>query len=145
MNQPNEAVVRVERLLPASPEAVFDAWTNPASMRVWMAPEPLSVASAECDARVGGAFRIVMIDEAGAVEHTGRYLELDRPRRLAFTWRSAATGSIDTRVTVDLTDAPTGTHMVITHVALTTKDMRENHRHGWSGVAEKLATTLGSS
>ncbi|HTF53996.1 MAG TPA: SRPBCC domain-containing protein [Pseudonocardia sp.] len=141
----NEAVVRVERVLPASPEAVFDAWTSPASLRAWMSPDPLSVSEAECDARVGGAFRIVMIDDAGAIEHTGRYLELDRPHRLAFTWRSAATGSIDTQVTVDLTDTPAGTHMVITHGALPTQEMRESHHHGWSGVAAKLAIVLGAS
>lgn len=134
--------VRVERVLPAPPEAVFDAWTSAASLRIWMAPDPLTVASADCDPRVGGAFRIVMISSDGAFEHTGRYLELDRPNRLAFTWRSPGTGLIDTRVTVDLTEDPAGTRMVIVHTGLSTRSARDSHRGGWTSIAHKLATTL---
>jgi uncharacterized protein YndB with AHSA1/START domain len=138
----NERVVRVERVLPASPEVVFDAWTDPASLQVWMAPDAASVASAECDARVGGAFRIVMIDQSGAMEHTGRYLELDRPHRLVFTWRSLGTGWVDTQVTVELAAIPSGTRMVITHGGLETPDARDSHRRGWTGIADKLVTVV---
>lgn len=135
-------VVRVERVLPARPDAVFDAWTDPASLRLWMAPGPHSVASAECEVRIGGAFRIVMINEHGATEHTGHYLELDRPHRLAFTWRSPGTGLIDTRVTVDLAETEDGTHMVITHRDLVTPDARDSHGDGWSAIADQLFVVL---
>lgn len=135
--------VRVERMLPATPDVVFDAWTDPTSLRIWMAPGPRAVADAECEARVGGAFRIVMIDDSGAVEHTGRYLELDRPRRLVFTWRSPGTGHTDTEVTVDLAEQDAGTRMVITHRGLPSDPERANHRQGWTAIAAKLATVLG--
>jgi uncharacterized protein YndB with AHSA1/START domain len=139
----DDDVVRVERVLPATPDVVFDAWTDPASLRVWMAPGASTVADAECEARVGGAFRIVMINDDGAFEHTGRYLELDRPRRLVFTWRSLGTGLADTEVTIDLAELDTGTRMVITHRGLPSAEELDNHHDGWSGIADKLALTLG--
>ena len=65
--------MRVVRDIAAPPEAVFDAWTDPASLRIWMAPDPATVGAADCDARIGGAFRIVMIDASGSIEHAGTY------------------------------------------------------------------------
>ena len=138
-----DAVVRVERVLPAPPDVVFEAWTDPDSLRVWMAPGERTVADAECDPRVGGAFRIVMINDDGAMEHTGRYLELDRPRKIVFTWRSAATDMLETEVTVDLAELGAGTRMVITHRGLTSEQARDNHRDGWSAIADKFARVLG--
>ena len=40
------------------------------------------------DLRVGGAVRVVMRDPARDVEYGGggRYTEIERPARLAFTW-----------------------------------------------------------
>ncbi|MGH2705810.1 MAG: SRPBCC family protein [Actinomycetota bacterium] len=46
------AHVAVERLLHASIEEVFSAWTDPASMGQWLAPT--GRAEVEADVRVGG-------------------------------------------------------------------------------------------
>jgi uncharacterized protein YndB with AHSA1/START domain len=142
MTRDEARAVRVERMLPAAADVVFDAWIDPASLRVWMAPGAITVADAHCEPRVGGAFRIVMVDGEGAIEHTGRYLELDRPRRLVFTWRSPATGATDTEVTVELAELDAGTRMVITHRGLVDDVARDNHRAGWTAIADKLAATL---
>jgi len=138
MTAPGQPTVRVERDIAAPPAAVFAAWTDADSLRVWMAPEPLSVGDAECDPRVGGAFRIVMIDESGAIEHTGVYEQLDPPHRLVFTWRADHLGEAVTRVTVDLTAIPTGTRMVIEHDGLPV-DARSGHEHGWTSISGRLA------
>ena len=118
MTASESPVVRVERDIAAPPDAVFDAWTDPASVSVWMAPDPMTVAAAECDPRVGGAFRIVMVGEFGAVEHTGVYEQVTRPRRLVFTWHTPHLGERTTRVRVDFTAIPGGTRMVIEHIGL---------------------------
>jgi hypothetical protein len=44
----------------ASPEEIFDAWTDPESLAVWMAPGSVQRAEVELEARVGGRLRIVM-------------------------------------------------------------------------------------
>jgi uncharacterized protein YndB with AHSA1/START domain len=48
----------VERVLPAAPDEVFDAWTTPSRMAAWMSP--IGAAEAEVDLRVGGSFRVVI-------------------------------------------------------------------------------------
>ena len=134
-------VVRVERDIAAPPDVVFDAWTDPASVSAWMAPDPMTVAAADIDPRVGGAFRIVMVGESGAVEHTGVYQQVSRPQRLVFTWCSAFFGDRTTQVRVDLTAIPGGTRMVIEHLGLLSPEA-EDHRGGWASIAAKLGTLL---
>ncbi len=141
MTPPEPGVVRVERDIAAPPDVVFDAWTDPASVSVWMAPDPMTVAAADCNPQVGGAFRIVMVGESGAVEHTGVYEQVSRPQRLVFTWRSPHLGDRTTRVRVDLTAIPGGTRMVIEHVGLSVPDA-ESHRRGWTSIGAKLGTLL---
>jgi uncharacterized protein YndB with AHSA1/START domain len=134
-------IVRVERDIAAPPEDVFDAWIDPQSMRVWMAPEPLAVADVECDVRVGGTYRVVMIDRDGSVEHFGKYLEIDRPHQLVFTWQAAHLGAATTTVRVLLRPIPIGTRMVIEHHDLP-DEARSPHRQGWTSIGARLAAKL---
>jgi uncharacterized protein YndB with AHSA1/START domain len=130
--------VRVERLLPARPADVFEAWTDPERLRVWMGPGNTTVTRVECDLRVGGSFLIVMSVDGDLVDHTGRYRVVEPPRRLVFTWCSSATGGQDTVVTVDLAPAGSDTLMVLTHERLD-EDARPAHRGGWESIADNLA------
>ncbi|MDQ4006234.1 MAG: SRPBCC domain-containing protein, partial [Actinomycetota bacterium] len=98
--------VEISRILPATPDEVFRAWTDPEQLRQWMSP--IGAAEAEVDPRVGGRLRIVMVGGGRRIEHTGEYLEVDPPRRLSFTWRSPFTGNTSTLVTILLTDHPEG-------------------------------------
>ena len=135
---PQHALV-VTRLLPASPERVFAAWTTPAALCRWMSP--YGEAEAEVDARVGGRFRIVMKGPGREIEHTGEYRELDPPRRLAFTWRSEYTGPLPSLVTVDLRPVGDGTEMTLTHAQLPA-DQVEPHRGGWGAIVQQLEEYL---
>ncbi len=135
-------LVRLVRELPAAPEEVFDAWTDPESVRNWLCPFDLRLSAVEIDARVGGRFRIVMSDADGDYEHTGEYLELARPDRLVFTWASPATGGKPSRVTVALRPKGGGTELTLTHERLPDEDAADKHRRGWGSVLEKLADRL---
>lgn len=135
-------IVRVKRELPAAPEAVFDAWTDVESLRRWMCPGGTRVSAAELDPRVGGRFRIVMSDEASDYEHLGEYLEIERPRRLVFTWRSPATEDRETRVTVMLRPSGEGTELELLHERLPDEGSARRHHEGWADIAEKLEVAL---
>jgi len=76
--------VRIERVLPAQIQDVFDAWTDPATMALWLSP--VGHAEAEVDLRVMGRFKVAMIGEATQIEHTREYLVVNPPRELSFTW-----------------------------------------------------------
>lgn len=135
-----------ERVLSASPSDVFAAWTDPASLRVWMCPaDDIARASAEVDFRVGGAFRIVMHGKEGDYTQTGEYLEIDSPRRLVFTWISdfVPTAEARTKVTVTLEPVDGGrTKIVLVHDQLPATGTYDGHRNGWAAILRKLGESL---
>lgn len=133
----------IRRLLPASCEDVFAAWTDPASMQVWLCPGPgVKSSVVEMDLRVGGAFRIDMHGGSGVAVHTGHYREIIPPSRLVFTWRSAVTQHRDTLVTIELAVHPDGTELTLTHTALLDEASRTAHQGGWRHIVDTLATWL---
>jgi len=134
-------VVRVERDIDAPPQLVYEAWTDPDSLRIWMAPDPMSVGAAACDVRVGGEYKIVMVDDSGAIEHRGVYERLEPPHRLVFTWNADHLAGTETRVCVTLTPIGAGTRMLIEHELLPAEH-RDSHQSGWTSIAAKLETTL---
>ena len=85
----------VERTIHASPERVFDAFTDPEQLRVWWWPEGFTCPAAEVDLRVGGRYRIEMrwpdaIPEQARFSHYlgGEYYVIDRPRHLVMSGRA---------------------------------------------------------
>ena len=82
------AAVRLERTFAATPEEVFDAWTSPEVLTRWWAAQPSWTSpGCEVDLRVGGRYLLRMRDEDGRVYAVGgEYREVDRPRRLVYTW-----------------------------------------------------------
>ncbi len=86
---------QVVRRLEASPERVFDAWLDPDLVRRWMRAALTEfglsgdLERVEIDARVGGRFTFSDMREGGEAVHCGTYLEIDRPRKLVFTWLTA--------------------------------------------------------
>jgi len=127
----------VERVLQAAPNDVFDAWTTASWMAEWMSP--VGAAEAEVDLRVGGSFRVVMVE--ARLEHTGEYLEIDPPRRLVFTWVSPFTGAEPSVVTVEMLPHYDGTRVVLTHQRLP-EDVVDGHRDGWGTMVGRLAGIL---
>jgi uncharacterized protein YndB with AHSA1/START domain len=133
--------VTVERRLAASPEAVFDAWLDPASARRWLFATPDgAMERVEIDARVGGGFTIVERRGAERAEHHGEYVELDRPRRLAFDfWTSFSAER--SRVTVAIRPDGDGALITLTHDGVW-DGWQDKTRQGWTMILDGLARTL---
>lgn len=131
--------VRLERLLPAPIADVFAAWTDPELMAQWLAPT--GYAEVEADVRVGGQFRVTMIAGDFRLVHTGKYLVVDPPRRLSFTWRSPYTGPDASQVDVILTARGSATRLVLLHDRLPDQT-RASHEGGWTTILERLAALL---
>src|ERR1700760_298251 len=101
----------------AAPERVFDAWLDPAiACRFLFATPTGEMIRAETDPRVGGKFTFVdRRPDMGDVLHTGEYLQIDRPKRLAFTFGVPEFNPDFTRVTLDFAPAPGGgCHLTLT-------------------------------
>ena len=131
--------VRLERLLPAPIAEVFAFWTKPALMAQWLAPT--GSAEVEADVRVGGHFRVTMIDGDFRLVHTGEYLIVDPPRQLSFTWRSPYTGPDASKVDVILTARGSATSLVLLHNRLP-DETRASHEGGWMTILDRLTALL---
>ncbi|MBV9524218.1 MAG: SRPBCC domain-containing protein [Candidatus Dormibacteraeota bacterium] len=85
----------VERTVNASPERVFDAFTEPEQLEKWWWPKGFSCPAAEVDLRVGGTYRLAMKWPSSTPAEAkfshylgGEYYEIDRPRRLVMSGRA---------------------------------------------------------
>lgn len=79
-----ELVIR--RMIDASPDKLFRAWTEPELVKQWFAPSPYTTPVAELDVRVGGSSRIVMRGPDGTdLPNPGVYLEVVPDERLVMT------------------------------------------------------------
>jgi uncharacterized protein YndB with AHSA1/START domain len=138
----DEFSVTVRREIAASAEELFDAWLDAQSLGSWLRPTGVRETHAETDPRVGGTFRIVMVGDESSDEHTGTYREIDRPRRLVFTWSSAGTQFRDSVVTVTFHSSPGSTVVEIHQVGLPDEEAQESHHAGWSDALRELESTI---
>ena len=109
-------IVQIRRRVKAGAEQIFDLWTKPDLMVRWMSPFPGAVdCKASCDLRPGVAFSLVMSSEQSIREVSGTYVQIDRPRKLVFTWIGPLTNDVKTLVTVELIPSGDETDLVLTH------------------------------
>ena len=133
----------VRRVIRAPRERVFAAWLDPKSLAQWMRPGGATDATVEVDPKVGGRFRIVMIEGPKRYEHNGEYLVIEPPARLEFTWISQATELKPTVVSIDFLEREAGTELVLTHRRLPSTQLG-SHRAGWTDIMRKLELLSGS-
>lgn len=143
MNAPDPPAVRVQRVIAAPPERVYDEWLDAEALCDWMCPRPARATRVELDPRVGGRLRIDIEDSGDRLYVTGRYLELDRPRVLAFTWWcSEWADERDTVVTVTFQPEPGGRTLMTIHHARLRDEVRPDHEKGWVLIAEQLEASI---
>lgn len=137
----------VTQQLDASPERVFDAWIDPALLGRWMfgpAIRDEEIVRLVTDPRVGGEFSFVVRRDGVELDHVGRYLELDRPRRLAFTWAVAPVADGESRIEVDIREtAPGISEVTVTHHLLPDwAPQAARIEEGWGRMLGTLAVAL---
>jgi uncharacterized protein YndB with AHSA1/START domain len=141
----DDYALTVRREIPAPAEVLFDAWLDAESLGTWIKPSGIRETRAETDPREGGAFRIVMVEDDTEVLHRGTYREIERPRRLVFTWSSPATKFRDSLVTVTFEPSSDGSTVVELHqVGLPDEEAQASHRGGWSEILRELDRTIRS-
>jgi uncharacterized protein YndB with AHSA1/START domain len=92
----------------------------------------------EIDARVGGSFVIVDRRNGEDVEHTGEYLEIERPRRLVFTFGVPKYSPLFTKVTIEIEPAASGSDLTLTQENVPPEYLGRNEK-GWIGILVGLA------
>ncbi|MBS1862532.1 MAG: SRPBCC domain-containing protein [Actinobacteria bacterium] len=139
----------IERTFRAPAQAVFDAWTDEDVLRRWFhAGRDWETSEASVDVRVGGTVRLVMRDPSDGATHgaSGRYTEVDPPRRLAFTWiwdRDRDGDGLESLIEIDFEDLGDGSTAVsFTHSGLRDEPTARDHERGWGLCFDNLDRTL---
>lgn len=139
-------VVRVERRFAAPAGRVFDAWLDPLMIGRFMFGAHLreeEVVSLENEPRVGGQFHYRVMRAGQLIDHTGTYREIDRPRRLVFSWGVNAESGDSTVVTIEITANGDGCLLTLTHrMDPQWADYAERTQQGWTKIVGDLASAL---
>jgi len=140
-------ILKVERLFPVRRQEVFQCWTSIEALKQWHCG---TVSEVVMDLKVGGEFLIRFQPEPeGDCEHhvvRGKYLIVDKPSRLQYTWKWDGAEMDDSVVTVDFVEqGPESTLLKIAHEKLSDEKSRNDHGQGWNaclaGVEMHLAKT----
>ena len=133
--------VEISRRIAASPERVFDAWLDPDGLGRWLFATPDGVMErVEVDPRVGGRFEVDERRGDEVAKHWGTYVEIDRPRRLAFDFGTSFEAE-PTRVTVNIAPDGDGSLLTLRHEGVWA-DWEDRTRQGWGMILESLERAI---
>lgn len=134
------------RRIKAAPARVFEAWTQPEVLALWWGPHHTRVTEAEIDAREGGRFRIVLVEDTGPRhEVSGTYAEIVPEQRLVFSWAWTNAPERVSRVTVVFRPIPEGTEVTVTHDRFADEGTATRHRRGWTESLDRLTARFGAA
>jgi uncharacterized protein YndB with AHSA1/START domain len=143
-SQPLGLVVR--RMIRATPERLFEAWTQPSQLKHWWGPEGVTCIAAEVDLRVGGRYRIGnQFSDDSVVWITGEFQVIEAPHRLTYTWQIEESPESSEVVTVRFEPRDGATEVVITHERIPDRTKRDRHEQGWLGCLDGLVEYLGDA
>jgi uncharacterized protein YndB with AHSA1/START domain len=139
--------LKITRLINASPEKVYQAWTKPDLLKQWFAPLPYTTPVAETDVRLGGASLIVMRSPKGQdMPNRGVYLEVIPNRKNVFTdayvqaWIPSEKPFMTVEVTFEPEDGKTRYTARVLHFTQVDKEQHEpmGFYQGWGQCTDQL-------
>ncbi len=139
MTRETPAPVVVTQAFSAPPERVFDAFLDPKIARRFLfATATGDMITAQIDARVGGRFTFTeRRPDMGEVRHVGEYLEIERPRRLVFTFGVPQFDPRMTTVSIEIRPTAGGCELTLTNAGVP-PDYAERNHQGWSRILAGL-------
>jgi uncharacterized protein YndB with AHSA1/START domain len=132
--------LRMRRRFAAGADQVWQGLTSPAAIEQWFWPARFAT-KAEADVKVGGRLRIDGM--AGGIAVSGRYVTIEPPRLLSFTWIWDGEPE-QTLVTAELAEADGQTELELAHGGFANEAARDDHVTGWSDCLDRLAAWLSS-
>lgn len=141
MTSTSSTTARLVRHFHASPEQVFDAWTDPQLLARWHSPNPALAVDFEGEVAPGAAYVLTM---GGRYVARGTYRLVERPRALEFTWAWDHEDTAPSVVRVDIDTTSDGTtRLTLTHSDLADAAEAEGHAEGWDLSLNRLVVLLG--
>lgn len=115
MSTDSDVIVKASHYYSHSAEKVFDAWLDPGiAARFLFSKATGEMVQCEIDPNVGGRFVLTDRRDGEEIEHTGEYLEIDRPHRLRFTFGIPAVSDDVDIITIQITPTDAGCELILT-------------------------------
>ncbi len=134
----NTTDLTVSRTIPAPVARVFDVWMDPKSPGgLWYGADRVIV-----NPVVDGLFYLAMSQGGRSWPHFGRFVRIERPGLMEFTWMSEATKGLESVVTVTFEPRGEETEVTLRHAGVPDDEMGRQHKDGWTWVLSMLAESL---
>ena len=140
--------IRIDHVFDAPRDAVFSAWIDPDQIARWWAPGGLEVPreTVEIEARVGGAFRLTMVESGGGARLSirGDFVEINPPELIVLRFDPITEAIPDVTITRVVFEADgERTRMTLT-TGPYTDEMRPYAAAGWGESLANLDRLLAS-
>ncbi|MDP9847133.1 SRPBCC family protein [Streptosporangium lutulentum] len=140
--------LRMTRLLPATPEEVFDAYTDAEKQKIWFGilNDKPGIIEIEVDLRVGG--RQIAVwgpDRDNLFRETQTFVVVDRPRRLVTESTGSSPDGMTMTTTIEITfeEHDGGTLFTVVQSGFPTVEMRDFFAgEAWTGALDRVETYL---
>jgi len=128
----------VTRTIPAPAERVFDVWIDPKSPGgPWF-----GAARVILNPVVDGLFYLAAEHQGRTWPHYGRFLQIDRPRRIEYTWMSEGTKGAESVVTLTFEPRGDETEVTLRHSGVPDDETGRKHKDGWAWILDMLAQAM---
>ena len=142
MEQTTDTSLTLSRVFKATPEELWDIWTDPEKVNQWHRPNRDDYTTeASVDAKVGGEYSISMKMPENTFKVHGIFTELDPPHKMVYTW-DWEDDSVHSEVTVEFKPVSEGTELVLRHAKLSGPDSVASHKAGWNGCLDNIAELI---
>jgi uncharacterized protein YndB with AHSA1/START domain len=132
--------VTVARTIPATANKVFDVWMDPKSPGgPWF-----GAARVILNPSVDGLFYLAVQHEGKTWPHYGRFVRIERPKLVEYTWVSEATQGVESVVAVTFEPRGAETEVTLRHTGVPDDEMGRQHKDGWTWVLSMLAERFGT-
>lgn len=137
--------LKVSRLIPATPDEVFDAYVDPEKQKIWynlLETQPMIV-EVDVDLRVGGAWNAAWgYSEDQLFREVNIFKLIDRPNRLVTTSTGSSPDgdSIETEIDITFEERDGGTLMTVLQTGFATEEQRDFFSTvAWNGAFDRIA------
>jgi uncharacterized protein YndB with AHSA1/START domain len=141
--------VRIERVIDAPPEVVFEAFTTPGGQEAFYGQDdPGWIVESVCDLRVGGVWTVTF-GAARSQLHRHRHVfeAIDRPRRLVLATTEFRADGSSFNFAIEFTFEPRAgrTLMTIIQTGFPTAELRDEHGRGVPKAVARLERAIRAS
>ena len=130
--------ITVNRTIPAPAEKIYDVWIDPKSPGgPWHGAERVIF-----NPVVDGLYYLAIKHEGRVWPHYGRFIKMERPSVVEFTWMSEGTKGAESVVTVTLQQRGDQTDVTLRHAGVPDDELGHQHKEGWTWILNALADAL---